>query len=108
MPVATVRIADLRQATQALERARAEGAEILLVSAAEVTAFAGVGYWHALEQGLDHTIVIDCGDDPGLAMAALRAGCSDLLFTGPEVLAVKLEGMAAQLGARVRRALDGA
>ena len=65
-----------------------------------MTAFAGVGYWHALELALGHPIVIDCGDDPGLAMAALRAGCRDLLFTGPEAVAVKLEGMAAQLRMR--------
>ena len=108
MPVATVRVAHLRQATQALERTRAAGAEILLVSAAEVTAFAGVGYWRALEQAVGHTVVVDCGDDPGVAMAALRGGCRDLLFTGPEEVAVKLDGMAAQLGARLRRALDGA
>ena len=108
MSVATIRIADLAQATRALEQARAEGVEARLVSAAEVTAFAGVGYWHALELALGHPIVIDCGDDPGLAMAALRAGCRDLLFTGPEAVAVKLEGMAAQLGATLRRGLDDA
>ena len=108
MSVVTIRVADLAQATQALEQARAEGVEARLVSAAEVTAFAGVGYWHALEVALGHPIVIDCGDDPGLAMAALRAGCRDLLFTGPEAVALKLEGMAAAQDARLRRALDDA
>ena len=65
MSVATIRVADLAQATRALEQARAEGVEARLVSAAEVTAFAGVGYWHALELALGHPIVIDCGDDAG-------------------------------------------
>ena len=82
--------------------------ECLLVSAAEITAFAGVGYWHALETLLARPIVIDCGDDAGLAMAAMREGCRDLLFTGSEAVAVKLAGMAAQLGATLRRRLDGA
>lgn len=106
--MATVRVADLEQGVRALERARAEGVSILLISAAEVTAFAGVGYWRALEQALEHTVVVDCGDDPGLAMAALRAGCRDLLYGGPEEVAVKLEGIAEQLGATFRRNLDDA
>ncbi len=105
MTVATVRVADLRQAMDALAAARAAGAEVLLVSEAAVTAFAGAGFWRALELELGHPIVIDCGDDPGLAMAALRAGCRDLLFTGPSETAERLAGMAAQLDARVRSGL---
>lgn len=108
MPVATIRVTHLAQAERALRDAQANGAEALLVTAAETTAFAGVGYWHALEQALAYPIVIDCGEDPGLAMAALRSGCRDLLFTGPEEVAVKLDGMAAQLGATLRRAVDDA
>jgi hypothetical protein len=103
-----VRVAGLGQAEAALQGGRAEGVEIVLVSAAEVTAFAGVGYWRALEEALDRPIVVDCGDDPGLAMAALRAGCRDLLFTGTAEIADRLEGMAAQLDARLRRRLEDA
>jgi hypothetical protein len=108
MPVLTIRVADLEQATCALERARAEGVATLLVSAAEVTAFAGAGYWHALEEALGRPIVIDCGDDAGLAMAALRTGSRDLLFTGSAAVATKLAGIAQQYGGRVRRGLDDA
>ena len=108
MPVATIRVTDLGQAAEALEQMRAEGVEVVLVSAAELAAFAGVGYWRALEQALGHAIVIDCGDDPGLAMAASRAGCRELLFTGPESVAAKLDEIGRQLGARLRRELDGA
>ena len=73
-----------------------------------MTAFAGVGYWRALEQAVGQSIVIDCGDDAGLVMAALRAGCRELLFTGPEEVAAKLEGMAEQVGGTLLRELDGA
>jgi hypothetical protein len=108
MGVAIIRVTDLAQARRAIAEARADGDKCLLVSAAEITAFAGAGYWHALETLLARPIVIDCGDDAGLAMAAMREGSRDLLFTGPEVVAVKLAGMAAQLGATLRRRLDAA
>jgi hypothetical protein len=100
MTVVTVRIRDLAQARQALTRHA--GTEILLVTDPEVTAVAGVGFWRALEEELGHPVVVDCGEDAGLAMAALRAGCRDLLFTGSTELAVRLEGMAVQVGAILR------
>jgi hypothetical protein len=90
-----------------LELARLRGIEATLVTAAGLAAFAGVGFWHAVEQALGHAVVIDCADDAGLAMAALRAGSRDLLFTGPPRVADKLADMAGQLGGRVRRELDG-
>ena len=98
MSVVTVRIADLAQARRAL----AAGGEVLLVTDREVTAFAGVGFWRALELELGHPVIVDCGEDAGLALAALRAGCRDLLFTGSEGTARRLEGIAAQLGAVLR------
>jgi hypothetical protein len=98
---------DLRQAQAALGVARSRGAEAALVTAPGSAGFAGVGFWRAVEQALSHPVVVDCGDDAGLAMAALREGSRDLLFTGPEAIAGKLASMAGQLGGRVRRELDG-
>ena len=83
------------------------GGEAILVTAAGSAGFAGVGFWRAVEQALGHSVVVDCGEDAGLAMAALREGSRDLLFTGPEAVAGKLASMAGQLGGRVRRGLDG-
>lgn len=80
---------------------------VTLVTAQGLAGFAGTGFWRAVEQALDHPVVVDCGEDAGLVLAALRAGCRDLLFTGPEPLAVKLADMAGQVGARLRRALPG-
>jgi hypothetical protein len=104
--IVAVRIANLAEAARALDQSRITGTAVLLVTAAEVTAFAGVGYWRALERELDHPLVVDCGDDAGLAMAALRAGCRDLLFTGPAEVGDRLAGMAAQLEANLRQHLD--
>ena len=106
MGIVAVRIANLAEAARALEEARAAGAPVRLVTAAEVTAFAGVGYWRALERELGHALVVDCGDDASLVMAALRAGCRDLLFTGPAEVAGRLAGIAAQLEANLRQHLD--
>jgi hypothetical protein len=100
-------VRDLRQARAVLDLARSRGAEATLVTAPGSAGFAGVGFWRAIERALGHPVVVDCGDDAGLAMAALREGSRDLLFTGSKAVAGKLASMAGQLGGRVRRGLDG-
>jgi hypothetical protein len=103
-----VRINDLTQARAALAAGqRPGGPAVTLATAPGLAHFAGVGYWRAVEAALGRSIVIDCGEDAGLAMAALRAGCRDLLFTGDAALAARLADMAGQLGATLRRHLDG-
>jgi hypothetical protein len=104
--MAPVRIQDIDEARRAIDHARETGDDVVLVSAPGSAAFAGVGYWRALSLAVEHPVVIDCGEDAGVVMGALRAGARDLLFTGPEALAVKLDDMAAQIGARVLRRLD--
>jgi hypothetical protein len=89
---------DRGQAEAALAAAAEVGQEIQLRSAPDAAAYAGVGYLKALGDSLGHEIVIDCGDDPGLAMAALRTGCRRLAFTGPAALSQRLAEMAAQVG----------
>jgi hypothetical protein len=66
-----------------------------------------VGFWRAVEEELGRSVAIDCGEDAGLVMAALRAGCRDLLFTGADEPAVRLADMAGQLGGRLRRRIEG-
>lgn len=102
-----IHVHDLGQARAALAAARALGRDAVLVTGPDLAAFAGVGFWHAVETALGRPVVVDCADDAGLAMAALRQGCRDLLFTGAEATAVKLDSIAAQLGGRLRRELDG-
>ncbi len=91
-----------------LAEARAADPGALLVTAPGLAAFAGPGFWRAVEVELGRPVVVDCGDDAGLALGALRAGCRDLLFTGSGPAAASLADIAAQLGARLRAGLPGA
>jgi hypothetical protein len=90
------------QAEAALAAAQELGREIWLRSAPDAAAYAGVGYLKALGDALGHEIVIDCGDDAGLVMAALRTGCRRLAFSGAAALSQRLAEMAAQAGAVYR------
>ena len=45
------------------------------------------------------TAVLDCGDAPGYALAALRAGCSNICFRGKPAVTAKIKAIARQSGA---------
>jgi hypothetical protein len=90
---------DLAQARGALAAAAACGVRIELRSAPEAAGYAGVGYLKSLGALAGQELVIDCGDDPGLAMAALRTGCRRLAFAGAPETARRLGEMAEQVGA---------
>ncbi len=95
-------IHDLEQARAALEAARELGVAIELRSAPDAAAYAGVGYLKALGDLAGRELRIDCGEDAGLVMAALRTGCRRLAFSGPANLAERLADMAVQQGADFR------
>jgi hypothetical protein len=66
----------------------------------------GVGWFVAMAAqlrerypALDLTLVLDCGDEAGTAMAALRRGIERVRFTGPAEVAGRLAGIAAAAGA---------
>ena len=94
-----IAVHDLAQARAALAAATRLGVAVRLRSAPDAAGYAGVGYLKALGDGLGHELLIDCGDDAGLVMAALRTGCRRLAFSGPDEIAAKLGDMAEQLGA---------
>jgi hypothetical protein len=94
---------DLAEARAALSAAEAAGEQIELKSARDAAAYAGVGYLLALSEAVGEQLVIDCGDDAGLVMSALRTGCRKLAFSGPDGLFQALAEMAEQLGAEIRR-----
>jgi len=48
-------------------------------------------------------VVIDCGDDAGIAMRALRCGWRDLVFTGDDDVRQKLQDMSDQFGGTLGR-----
>jgi hypothetical protein len=93
---------DLDQARAALDAAGELGIAIELRSATDAAAYAGVGYLKALGELAGQELLIDCGEDAGLVMAALRTGCRRLVFSGPADLGARLADMAAQLGADFR------
>lgn len=97
---------DLEQARAALAGAAEVGAPIELRSAPDAAAYAGVGYLAALGELAGQELRVDCGDDAGLVMAALRTGCRRLAFCGPAGIALRLADMAAQLGADFRHERD--
>lgn len=73
-----------------------------LRSAPDAAAYVGVGYLHALGEALGHELLIDCHDDAGLALAALRTGCRKLAFSGTAEVHNSLSEMAGQLDAEIR------
>ena len=97
-----VAVHDLGQARAALAAAAEFRVAIQLRSAPDAAGYAGVGYLQALGVAAGQELLIDCGDDPGLVMAALRTGCRKLAFSGNTELAEKLTDLAAQYGATLR------
>jgi hypothetical protein len=51
--------------------------------------------------GARFSAVLDCSDDAGAAMAALRVGLAAVIFTGRPDIAERLTAIAAQQGARL-------
>ena len=97
-------------ALQAVAAARSLGRPATLISAPGAAAYAGPLWFKALieqarEAAPDLTVigVLDCADDAGHAMAALRAGIEAIVFTGDDDAADKLAAMAEATGAGVRR-----
>ena len=100
----TVIFHDLADARAALADARENHTTITLQTAPGAAAYAGVGYLMAVieQAGADRcAAVIDCGEDAGLALAALRTGWKKLLFSGRRDICVKLARIAEQQGAEV-------
>ena len=89
----------LDQARAALAAAAELGCALALRSAPGAAGYAGVGYLKALSDQVGYELLIDCGDDAGLVMAALRTGCRRIAFSGGAEQGHRLGDMAEQLGA---------
>ncbi len=99
-------VADLRLARIAVQEAAAAGADVELWSPPDAAGNLGVGYWAALDRAVAGiaqpgraTTVFDCGDAPGLALAALREGLSNLHVGVREDVRGKLAAIAECYGA---------
>jgi hypothetical protein len=106
-------IHSLEHARAALAAAAACGKELTLASAPGAALQAGPGWFKAvIEQAREAhpqvavTAILDCSDQPGAAMAALRLGLKDLRFHGAAELREKLAGMGAVFAPPAHAVLD--
>jgi len=88
--------------------ALAPGLPVTLLSATGAGVFAGVGWWRALLTACGHTgpDLLDCGDAPGRALAALRAGQTRLVLRAPAAIRADIAARGALVLAAPPAALD--
>jgi hypothetical protein len=98
----------LADARAALAAAAALGRPVTLASAPGAGTYAGPRWFMALvaEAARDYPAVeveavIDCADEAGTALAALRSGCKRVRFTGGSALRAKLADIAGAQGATI-------
>ena len=100
-------VRDWRQTEAALLAARANGTAPILLTPEDAASRYGAGYLGALEArarreypDVAFTLIVDCGDAPGYALACLRAGVSKIsLSTWND----KIADIARQMGADLVR-----
>jgi hypothetical protein len=92
----------LDQARAAVRAAAALGRPVTLQSARGAAGDAGSAWWQALiEAAGAGTAILDCGDEAGTVLGALRIGLRHLRFTGPAATRERLAAIAVQTGATV-------
>ena len=104
-PVILVR--DWRSTEAALLAARAAGTSPVLITPEGAASFYGAGYLAALQErarkefpDVAFTLVVDCGDAPGHALACLRAGVKTISMRCSND---KIAEIARQMGAELVR-----
>jgi len=98
----------LEQARAAIEAGAILGVPVTLMSARGMASFMGPLWFKAVieEAGAARpdvplVAVLDCADEPGTALGALRAGFKLVRFSGPEETRQRLDDIAGQMGAAV-------
>jgi acyl-CoA reductase-like NAD-dependent aldehyde dehydrogenase len=101
-------IHSLAHAVAALSAAADTDRAIVLASPPDAGIYAGPGWFREVIRAAREAMpaaqfgaLIDCGDDAGAAMAAIRAGLDAIVFTGRADVAARLADIAAQGGARL-------
>ncbi len=104
----TIIIHSVDHATAALAAAEQFDRPVTLLSAPAAAAYLGATVFRdmiaaaaELHPRARHQAVLDCGDDPGLAMGALRHGIKGVRITNGKVIRDKLADIAGQRGAFV-------
>jgi hypothetical protein len=100
-------VRDWRSTEAALTAARADGSSPTLVTPEDAAAFYGAGYLAALQDrarqefpDVAFTLIVDCGDAPGYALACLRAGVKTISM---EPINDRIADIARQMGAELVR-----
>jgi hypothetical protein len=101
-------IHSLAHARAALGVAAALGVPVTLASAVGAGGYAGPLWFKALIEAALHehpgvaaAAVLDCADEAGTTLGALRAGIKRVRFTGADEVRERLAAIAAQLGATI-------
>jgi hypothetical protein len=96
----------LGHAVAALAAAADAGRPIILLSAPHAGGYAGPGWFRELVAAAREAVpraqcaaLLDCGDEAGSVLAALRAGVEGVVFTGRGDVARRLTDIAARHGA---------
>jgi len=104
----TIIIHTVEHATAALAAAAEFDRDVTLLSPPGAAAYIGATVFRdmiaaaaAAHPQARHRAVLDCGDDPGLAMGALRHGITGVRITNGEIIRDKLADIARQRGAFV-------
>jgi hypothetical protein len=92
----------------ALRAAARANLPILLLSAPEAGVYAGPGWFRALVEAAREAVpdahcsaILDCGDQAGAALAAIRARVERVIFTGRADVARRLSDIARQHAVRL-------
>ena len=100
-------VRDWRTTEAALQVARADGTSAVLITPENAAATYGAGYLAALQKrarrefpDVAFTLIVDCGDAPGYALACLRAGVRTISMAESNV---KIADIARQMGAELIR-----
>jgi acyl-CoA reductase-like NAD-dependent aldehyde dehydrogenase len=95
-------------AVGALRTAAHAGRAVILASAPDAGIYAGPGWFRALVEAAREAVpdarfsaILDCGDQAGAALAAIRAQIEAVLFTGNADIARRLADIAGLHGVRL-------
>ena len=101
----TIIIHSLEHAVAALKAARALDCAVTLASPPGAAAYTGALWFREVVKEAarevpeaDFTAILDCGDKPGLVMAAFRQGVRSVRFTGGKLQTEKLAALAEHEG----------
>ncbi len=106
------RINGLEDGRRQLAAAREAGARVSLASLADGALSGGAAWFAAIEAELRAEfpdtladMVLDCGDCPGAALGALRAGVKTIAYAGPD--RARMRAAAASVGAKLAEPAGG-